>query len=233
MTFFRKLAAWGVHTLTAAGAACGLLGIVAVSREDWQGAFFWMLVATAIDSVDGTLARFVRVKEVLPGFDGALLDNIVDYLTYVILPAYFLYASSVVPPGWNLISALAITLASAYQFCQSDAKTDDHCFKGFPSYWNVLVFYQFLLHWNPWINLVVTLGLAACVFVPIKCLYPSRTEILRPLNLVLCVVWAGLMIAAFAAYPHGHQTFLRISLAYIAWYWLFSAYLTFRRTAKN
>jgi phosphatidylcholine synthase len=221
-------AAWSVHALTATGAACGLLGIVAVSREDWTAVFFWMLVATAIDSVDGTLARMARVKEVLPGFDGALLDNIVDYLTYVIVPAYFLYASNVVPPGWNLASALAITLASAYQFCQSDAKTDDHCFKGFPSYWNVLVFYQFLLHWNPWVNLVVTLALAVCVFVPVKCLYPSRTPRLPVLNVVLCCIWAGLMITAFVMYPSGHLLPLRLSLAYIAWYWAFSAYLTFR-----
>jgi phosphatidylcholine synthase len=130
------------------------------------------------------------VKEVLPQFDGALLDNIVDYFTYVIVPASFLYETRSVPIGFNLVSAILITLASAYQFCQSDAKTDDYCFKGFPSYWNVVAFYLFMLDWPQWVNLVIIVALTVAVFVPFKYLYPSRTLIARPLNVALTAVWA-------------------------------------------
>jgi phosphatidylcholine synthase len=224
----RTFAAWGVHLLTATGAAAGLLALIATSQQRWQWAFVWMAVTLAIDSVDGTLARKCAVKQVLPQFDGSMLDNIVDYFTYVIVPAYFLYEAGIVPARCGLFAAIAITLASGYQFCQADAKTDDHCFKGFPSYWNVVVFYLFMLPFPKWINGVIVLGLAVAVFLPVKYPYPSRTQTLRPLTLTLTSVWGVLMAIVLARYPEKSFGLLYVSFVYLAYYFGFSLYLTFR-----
>ncbi|NIA16004.1 MAG: phosphatidylcholine synthase, partial [Nitrospiraceae bacterium] len=185
----RQCMAWAVHLLTASGGAAGVMAIVETAHHRWIAAFVWMIVAIAIDSVDGPLARLCNVKRVLPQFDGALLDNIVDYFTYVIVPAFFLYESGLVPPRCGLPAALTMTLVSAYQFCQADAKTDDCFFKGFPSYWNVVVFYLFMMPLGGWVNLFVVAVLAVAVFVPVKYLYPSRTVQLRFLTLTLTALW--------------------------------------------
>lgn len=148
----RTWAAWGVHAFTSCGAVAGLFAAVAVMQERWVLCFAWLGVALAIDGVDGRLARLARVSEVLPGFDGALLDNLVDYFTYVVVPALFLWRADLLPPRLAPVGAALVVLTSAYQFCQVDAKTADHYFKGWPSYWNVLALYLFLLGWNPWVN---------------------------------------------------------------------------------
>jgi len=220
--------AWAVHLFTALGAVAGLLAIIAIAHHEWRMAFSWMGVTLAVDSVDGMLARACRVKQVLPHFDGALLDNMVDYFTYVIVPACFLYEARTVPMGCNFMAATAITLASAYQFCQAEAKTKDHFFMGFPSYWNIVVFYLFLLEWPEWVNLVIILLLAIGVFVPVKYLYPSRTPAWRPLTLTLSCLWGALMVLVLVRYPQGHRGLLYASLAFVAYYGAMSAYLTLR-----
>ncbi len=224
----RRWAAWSVHCFTAFGAVAGLLALIATASHAWRQAFAWMAVTICIDSVDGALARTAKVKERLPRFDGALLDNMVDYFTYVIVPAFFLFESDVLPHGLGLPAAVAITLASAYQFCQADAKTDDHYFKGFPSYWNVVAFYLFLLLWPKWLNLAVVVVLAVSVVIPVKYLYPSRTLIMRPLTLTLTAVWGGLLLLALVFYPRGHEL-VYLSLVYVAYYFGASIYLSVRR----
>lgn len=228
-TPLRKTLAWMVHLLTASGAVVGFLAIIAIGRGQWVQAFGWMAVSVFIDSIDGMLARACKVKEVLPNFDGALLDNIVDYFTYVIVPASFLYETHSMPTSFNLVSAVLITLASAYQFCQAEAKTEDHCFLGFPSYWNVVALYLFLLDWPEWVNFVIVAVLAAGVFIPVKYLYPSRTATLRPLNLLLTAIWALSLVMALWRYPQGHLIPVYASLAYVAYYLAISAYLNTRR----
>lgn len=222
----RRGAAWAVHFFTASGAVAGLMAIIAVADERWRMAFVWMGATLLIDSIDGFLARRCNVKQVLPHFDGALLDNIVDYFTYVIVPAFFLYQANVVPLGFRLLSALLITVASSYQFCQSDAKTDDHYFKGFPSYWNVAVLYLFLFEWPAWINLAIILVLTVAVFVPLKYLYPSRTRTFRPLTLLFTFVWGLLMIVILARFPTEQTALLHLSFVYVLYYFAMSAYLT-------
>src|SRR5450759_5311510 len=140
------LSAWVVHLYTATGAALGLFALAASSRGDYRLAFVWMAIAVFIDVTDGTLARRVRVKEVLPYFDGSKLDDIVDYLNYVVVPMFLAYQAALMPSGiGGLALATVPLLASGYGFCQTDAKTADHFFTGFPSYWNVMVFYFFTL----------------------------------------------------------------------------------------
>ena len=223
------LGAWMVHLFTASGAVFGLLAIRATSEGHFVAALGWMMVTAAIDGVDGALARWRKVKFFLPHFDGALLDNMVDYFTYVLVPAYFLLYADLLPGPWRLPLAVIMVLASAYQFCRDDAKTPDHAFTGFPSYWNVAVFYLFMLGCPGPVNALVLLVCAAGVFVRIRYLYPSRTRFLRPLNLALGCIWAGLSIAALARYPEGHRLLLLLSLFYLVYYIAISLWLTLRK----
>jgi phosphatidylcholine synthase len=217
-----------VHLFTAMGAAAGLLAVIRISQHDWHGAFAWMAVAVLIDSADGAMARLVKVKDVLPGIDGALLDNIVDYFTYVIVPAYFIYEAPVAPQRLALFSAMVITVVSAYQFSQSDAKTPDHYFKGFPSYWNVLVFYLFLFQWPLWANFAILMACAVLVFVPLRYLYPSRTPTLRPLTWCLSLAWIVVMGVILIRLDHDTRLLRNLSLLYIAYYVAVSLYLNWR-----
>ncbi len=221
-----KMKAWAVHLFTASGVVWGLLGLIAVMQQEWQVAFFWMIVATFVDGVDGMLARRVHVKGVLPEFDGALLDNILDYLTYVILPALFFYNHpSLLPENWQLFGAALISLASAYQFCQSDAKTDDHSFKGFPSYWNIVVLYLYFLEYNPWFNLGLLIFLSVMVFVPIKYAYPSRMEYFRETTLFLAIIWSIMVILMVLQIPSPSQALVYGSMFFFVYYLGISLYM--------
>ncbi len=131
-------AAWGVHAYTSSGAIAAFAGTLAVIAGDYRAAFLWMVAATIVDATDGVLARLARVKEMVPGFDGARLDDIVDYLTYVFLPVLLLYHAGDLPRGAaGFLTAAAVLLSSAYGFASLDAKTEDYFFTGFPSYWNI------------------------------------------------------------------------------------------------
>lgn len=220
--------AWGVHLFTATGALWGLLAIMATVQHQWQVAFFWLGLAALVDSLDGTLARRFQVKGLLPSFDGALLDNIIDYQTYVIVPAIFLYEANLLPARVTIAGIAMVVLASAFQFCQADAKTDDHTFKGFPSYWNVVVFYLFVFGANPWINFWIIATLTVLVFVPIKYLYPSRMIRFQKLTLTLTTIWGLLCITVWLQYPLHQPWMLWTSLLYIVYYVGLSLYMMVR-----
>jgi phosphatidylcholine synthase len=221
-----KIKAWGVHVFTATGVVWGFLSVLAVINAEWKLAFFWMLVATFVDGVDGVLARRFRVKGVLPQFDGALLDNIIDYFTYAILPALVLYmAPGLLPAGSALFTAVVIILASAYQFCQADAKTEDNYFKGFPSYWNIVAFYLFVLNWNSWVNLALVLLLVILVFVPLKYAYPSRMNKYQRLTMALGGVWIALLLLIWAQLPTPNQWLATGSLFFVVYYVFISFYM--------
>ncbi len=163
----------------------------------------WLfLVAMVIDGTDGMLARRFRVKAVLPGFDGALLDNIVDYMTYALAPMALLWANGYLPdgPAGGVVASIPL-LASTYQFCRTDAKTDDHFFLGFPSYWNIVAFYVVVWELSTVATTVLLLLLSVLVFVPIKYLYPSRTEKLWYVNMTLATLWLALWAAITASLP--------------------------------
>ena len=214
----RRLAAWSVHLLTASSAPAGVLAILASERGDAPQAFWWMAYTLAIDSFDGTLARAVEVKRVLPFFDGTRLDDLVDYFTYVIVPAVFLLHARLLPPAVAVPVALCPVLASAYGFCRTDAKTSDHFFTGFPSYWNIVVFYLYALGWVPAVNALVITAFSLAVFVPIRYVYPSRTPTLRGLTVGLGCLWGVTVLYLFTQLPNVPHTLLVLSLAYPVYY---------------
>jgi phosphatidylcholine synthase len=187
-----RAAAWGVHALTASGAAMGLFALLEAARGDLRASALWMLGAFAVDSVDGTLARAAHVHERVPSIDGRRLDDVVDYLNYVIVPCFFLAANGLVGWGWAALPALA----SAYQFAQADAKTEDHFFLGFPSYWNFVAIYAWLLGAAPATTAAWLLGLSVLVFVPIKYLYPTRMTRLAKTMIVGAALFTALLALA-------------------------------------
>ena len=188
-----KARAWSVHVFTLLGLPLAFVAAVALDQGDARLFFAAMWITAVIDSVDGTMARKARVKEVVPQFDGALLDNIIDFLTFVFLPVLALPALGLLPDQWMWWALLPL-MASGYQFCQSASKTEES-FIGFPSYWNIVVIYLYILDSPPWISAVVLVVLSALIFVPMHYLYPSRTRWLRPLTVVLGSVWGGALIA--------------------------------------
>jgi phosphatidylcholine synthase len=221
--------AWAVHLLTASGVVLALLTIVATNAGNYRLAFLWMAVATAIDSGDGALARAARVKDRLPTFSGARLDDIVDYLTFVFAPAYLVYHARLVPDGTSLVVVTTMLLSSAYGFSQEAAKTSDHFFTGFPSYWNIVVFYLVVVGAPPLVNAAVLLTLAVLVFVPIAYVYPSRTPTLRTPTIALGLAWAVLVVVMVWQYPGVRRPMLYLSFVFPVYYLLLSLVLDWRR----
>lgn len=239
VTWQQRLAGWLVHAFTASGAYIGLLALLAIHQDKPLLAFWLMGVTIVIDAVDGFFARLIKIKVTVPQIDGALLDNIVDFFTYTMVPAFFLLAIPLVPSNWSFPCVIAITLSSAYQFTQVDAKTLDHFFKGFPSYWNIAVLYLFFWQLNPWVNLVIILTLAVLSFVPIKYVYPSRLDYLahstalRFAMLLATIIWGVATAGLLWVYPQTNKTLVSISVGYLLLYVAISLYRTWRPLFKE
>jgi phosphatidylcholine synthase len=221
--------AWFVHLYTAFGALAAFFGTLAVFDGRYRESFAWMFAATVVDASDGFLARRMRVREVLPGFDGARLDDIVDYLTFVFLPMLLLYHAGVLPAGWGAAVASIVLLSSAYGFCSADAKTDDHFFTGFPSYWNIVALYLFAARLPRAANGAILIVLSALVFVRIGYVYPSKTPSLRVLTVVLGLVWAAMIAAIILILPAVSTPLLVTSFFYPIYYAILSLALHGRR----
>jgi len=208
-----------VHAYTAAGAVIAFVALEAVARADYRLAFLYLAGAMLIDCTDGTLARRFRVKDVLPSLDGARLDDIVDYLNYVLVPVVLARHAGLLPPGPSGLTAAACPLlASAYGFCQTDAKTPDHYFKGFPSYWNVVVFYFYALQPPPWVNALALIALSVLVFVPTRYLYPSRSPVARKRIYLLGTAWGILVLVILLQRPNPSRGLALLSLSFPAYY---------------
>lgn len=219
--WFRKNLAMGVHFFTASGAVWGLLAIYAIFRQEWRLAILWMILAMFVDGFDGMLARWTDVKKYAPNIDGALMDNILDYLNYVLVPVIFLLEARLLPEALAWPAAFAILLASAYQFTQVDAKTDEtneYFFKGFPCYWNVMVLYMLVMQMNPWLNLAFVVFFSILVFVPVKWVYPSRNTRLRRLTLVLSYLYGIIGIWGVMQYPDVPHWVVWASFVYVGYY---------------
>jgi len=220
--------AWLVHLYTASSALFGFLALTRIFYDRYRDAFFWLAVTVLIDATDGLLARRADVASRLPRFNGAKLDDIVDYVTYVLVPAFFVWHALLVPERWAVAVASAMLLSSAYGFNRDDAKTADHFYTGFPSYWNIVVFYLYVAGWPLTVNLAILLLLAALVFVPIRYVYPSRTPVLRTPTVVLGVLWGVLMIAMLWQLPAVSRAIFWASLLFPAYYVVLSLALALR-----
>ena len=220
---------WLVHLLTASGAVLAWLALDATVGGRPREAFLWLAVSIAIDAVDGWLARRARVKERVPGVDGARLDDIVDYLTFVFVPAFMVGWWHLVPDSWAAGVIAAMLLSSAYGFSQTQAKTSDFFFTGFPSYWSIVVLYLYAMGLPTPINAAVLVGFAVLVFVPIGYVYPSRTPTLRGLTVGLGLVWALATLALIVVLPDVPVWLQVVSLAYPIYYFALSLTLHVRR----
>jgi phosphatidylcholine synthase len=222
-----RAAGWALHVYTASGTVLALLAVTAAMDGEAVRALWILLAALVIDGTDGMLARRLRVKETIPGFDGARLDDIVDYVTYAFAPMVLLWTGDYLPAGaWGSVLAAIPLLASSYQFCRTDAKTEDHFFLGFPSYWNVVAFYVVVLGLSPAVTTTVLLACVVLVFVPIKYVYPSRTKVFRALNLSLAALWLVLYAVILADVPDPSTLLVSLSLVYVGYYLVVSVYLT-------
>ena len=198
-----KLRAWCVHVLTMSGAVCGFLALLNITANDARDAIWWLIVALIIDGVDGSLARKFKVTEHLPDVDGATIDNIVDYFTYVIIPAYYIWWFGLVPEGWATPAAIAILMSSQYHFSDLRHKTYDNYFRGFPALWNLVVFGFYVFEPSPLMALVIVFALSLATFLPLKFVHPFRVERLRRTNLAVAALGSLALVAAVATAPMG------------------------------
>ena len=223
--------AWLVHLYTAMGLVCAAGMAVLIVRggdASFRGAFFLMMVATAIDATDGWLARRARVKEVLPGFDGGALDNLIDFQTYVTLPLLLLWRADSLPGSlaWLLLLPL---LAAAYGFSQVNVKTADGFFLGFPSYWNIVAYYLFVLAPPAWVSVALIVTCSVLTFVPTMYLYATRGGPFAKLVNIGSAFWlVSLGIVLFGPEDDRH-TVAVVSLAFPMMYLALSAFVTFTR----
>jgi phosphatidylcholine synthase len=228
------MAAWAVHLFTASGAFIGVLTLNKIYQHEYVFALFLMTVTVFIDAVDGSFARLVQVKKILPQIDGALLDNITDYLNYVVTPCFFLLVKpDMLPQAYSFLLVAAISICSAYQFCQSDAKTPDHFFKGFPCYWNIAVLYLFLFDTSMHFNALLLSGLCVLIFVPVKYVYPSRLDyltesfVLKVLMHCCSIIYGISTLFLLISYPKVDTFWMDVSLSYVVMYLCLSFYRTY------
>ncbi len=212
--------ALSVHFLTATGAVFAMLAMLAAVEQKWDLMFLWLVVAFFVDGIDGPLARRYEVKKNAPVFDGVLLDLIIDYLTYVFVPAYALFKSGLLPGWTGWVAIIVITFASALYFADTRMKTKDYSFSGFPGCWNMLVLVIFALEPNFWISLVLVSSLAVAMFLPLKFVHPVRTKRWRMVTLPMALGWT--LFAGWAAWVDFHpQSWAHSGLVVTSVYLLF------------
>ena len=221
--------AWLAHLYTATGLIFGFLALLAISAEDFRAAFLWLFVAVLVDASDGWLARSLRVEERLPSVSGARIDDIVDYVTYVLVPAYLLYRAGSLPAWCALPVTSALLLSSAFGFAHTEAKTSDHFFTGFPSYWNIVALYLFVAHLPAWLNAVILLSLAGLVLVRTTYVYPSQMPTLRLITIAAGSVWGAMLLWMIWILPARSPAVLLASLAFPVYYTALSIVLHRRR----
>lgn len=183
--------AWLVHAFTASGAALALFALVAVEQAQWHLAMGILAVALVVDGVDGSLARWARVKEQTPRIDGDALDLVIDYLNYVFVPALFIWRAGLVPGALGPWLAAAILVSSLYIFARRDMKTEDYYFRGFPALWNLVAFYLFVLGSPPGVGAVVVVVLIVLTFAPVHFVHPFRVRDYGPWLPWLTAAWSA------------------------------------------
>ena len=188
--------AFAVHIFTAIGAALALAALVYAVRGQWAAMFLCLGVALIVDGVDGTIARYLKVSEVLPRWSGDVLDLVVDFVTYVFVPAYAIAAGGLLPDLLALPAGMIIVITGAIYFADRQMKTADNYFRGFPALWNAAAFYLFLLKPTPWLAATIVATLAVLTFVPFKFVHPFRVIRLRGVNIAAMLAWSALALVA-------------------------------------
>ncbi|WP_034622287.1 CDP-alcohol phosphatidyltransferase family protein [Desulfovermiculus halophilus] len=213
----KKIIASAVHVYTSLGLVFAFTAALALITSDVKLFFISLWMTIVIDSTDGLLARYVGVKEILPHFDGRRLDDLIDFITYAFLPCVALVVFDVLPPSWEWVAVLPL-LASAYGFSQDNAKTDES-FVGFPSYWNVVFLYLYVLSPSYWLVIVLLAALSIFVFVPIHYIYPSKTKWLKNISLPLTGLY-GVIYGIICIFMHADwiKELTLISLSYPVYY---------------
>lgn len=191
-----KLGAFAVHLLTASGAALALAAALGAARGEWRFVFACLGVALFVDAIDGPLARRFDISSRIPWFDGAALDFVVDYSTYVFVPALILANSALLSPPWGLVAGIVVAVVGALYFADRRMKTENLAFRGFPAVWNALVFILIVLSPPEWVTLAVIAICAVLTFAPVEFVHPVRVVALRPLTLAVTLAWSVLGVVA-------------------------------------
>jgi phosphatidylcholine synthase len=231
-----KVQSWLVHIFTALGALAGFLSLVAILSDNIFLAFIWLSLAFFIDGVDGTFARRYQVKEMVPAIDGSILDNIVDYLNYVFIPAVIVYWFSLVPPQLTLLAVALILIVSCYTFANTKLKTEDNYFRGFPAVWNIVIFYLFVIGTSQLTNFLAIVFFSVMTFIPLKYLHPFRVKEKKSLNLFMTAIW-GLCCVFLLLDLRDTPTQLSIYRHFYYWLWvvlsLYFVYVSLSRSVFN
>ena len=220
----RKIAAWLVHLYTAMGAVVGMFALFLAAQNQIRQAFILLLVTVIIDGTDGLMARRIGVREVLPEFDGAMMDNVIDVLTYIWIPVFIIGSIDVLP---HLLWIAVPVIAGMYAYGQADMKTDDNFFLGFPSYWNIVALYMFWLHPQPLWAVLMLLIPAVLTFIPTRYLYPSRNKTLARPTWALGTIWLGLCFYLLLQ-DQPSPALIWLSLLFPVYYTVASFYIDWR-----
>ena len=190
-----KIRAGAVHLLTAIGIIPALLSVVALIEQDFRMALIWLGISLLVDTLDGPLARRYAVKHYMPNVDGDVLDFVIDYMTYAIIPALFVYSYGFFEAGvMNVAAAAFMMMTALYCFANKSMKTQDNFFSGFPSGWNFVALYFYLFPPAPALAAGLILFFGILTFIPVKCIHPIRVRHLRPVTFPLTVAWAILSL---------------------------------------
>jgi len=214
-----RVLAFSVHVLTACGAALALLALLAATRGDWPLMFLWLGVALVVDAIDGPLARAADVAKVLPRWSGETLDLVVDFTTYVFVPAYAVAASGLMPQTWAIAAASIIVVTGTLYFADRNMKTDDNFFRGFPAVWNLVAFYLLLLRPAPVVSAMTIVLFVVLTFVPVRFIHPFRVRRLRAVTVALLTLWC-LLAAAAVKQGLAPESWVTAGLCAIALYFL-------------
>jgi phosphatidylcholine synthase len=224
VTSFTQVRAFTIHVFTACGAALALLALIFATGEHWAAMFLCLGLALIVDGVDGPLARTFKVAEVLPRWSGEAVDVVVDFTTYVFVPAYAIAASGFLPDALAIPAGLVVVITGALYFGDREMKTRDNYFRGFPVLWNLTAFYLYVLAPPPWVAAGMIAALAALTFAPIQFVHPLRVKHMRVVNIALLALWAALALLAIFQNlePNPYVTW---ALAAIAVYFFLAAFL--------
>lgn len=214
-----RILAFSVHVLTACGAALALLALMAAVRGEWPLMFLFLGVALVVDAIDGPLARAARVAEVLPRWSGDTLDLVVDFTTYVFIPAFVVADSSLLPDNLAVPAAAVIVITGTLYFADRNMKTSDNFFRGFPAVWNLVVFYLLLLKPNPWVGFATVTLFVVLTFVPVRFVHPFRVRRRRAVTVALLTLWCTLALVAVKQ-GLAPETWIKAGLCAIALYFL-------------